>query len=123
MLIWRQCNNMKPIVQRIARQSGFLAWLLFIFALVCWLEVGKGCWQGSGLHGYIIEPGAKGGSPHIISVWTMFVQALALTGCSGLFACIFWWHRQNEPQVNNSAEKYPPPKRRKQIRTQQQKRP
>ena len=71
---------MKPAVRLIARQSGWLFLLLVVFAVLNAAYVCEGLWQGSGLHGYIIARGGRGGPPRVVSVWAAFVQMLAGVG-------------------------------------------
>ena len=59
-------------MQFMVRQSGWLAFFLVLFAVANAACVCEGLWQGSGLHGYIIERGGRGGPPHVVSVWAGF---------------------------------------------------
>ena len=75
---------MRPAVQFIIRQSGWLAFSLILFALLNAAYVCEGLWQGAGLHGYIVGRGGRGGPPHMVSVWDAFVQMFAFTGLAGV---------------------------------------
>jgi len=88
---------MKPAVQFIARQSGWLSPFVFLFALAQGGYVCQGLWQGSGLHGYIIVGGNRFSSPTIISVWSAFIQALAFAS----LACLLFIanRRRSSPRV------------------------
>lgn len=83
---------MKSAVRFIARQSGWLFLLLVLFALADCAFVCKGLWQGGGLHGYIIQQGAKGGQPRLISVWVAFIQMLACVGLAGVLVIFGRWY-------------------------------
>ncbi len=89
---------MRSAAQFIIRQSRSLAFVLLMFALLRGLEVCQGLWQGSGLHGYVVHYG-KAHSGFTVSVWAAFLQALALAGAAGLFACIASWHRRRAPRA------------------------
>ena len=75
---------MRPAVQFVIRQSGRLAFLFFVFALMNGGYVGKGLWQGSGLYGSVFEPGYLGRQPHFVSVWAALVEMLAFAA----LACV-----------------------------------
>ena len=79
---------MRSAVQFVARQSGWLAFSLVLFALLNAAFVCEGLWQGSGLHGYVIQHGAKGGPPSVISVWAAFVQMLVFIGLAGVLLIV-----------------------------------
>ena len=71
-------------MQFMVRQSGWLAFFLVLFAVANAACVCEGLWQGSGLHGYIIERGGRGGPPHVVSVWAAFNQMLVFAGLAGV---------------------------------------
>ena len=79
---------MKSAARFIARRAGWLVLLLVLFALANGAYVCEGLWQGGGLHGYILERNAKGGPPHMVSVWAAFVQMLACIGLAGVLTII-----------------------------------
>ena len=79
---------MRSTVQFVARQSGWLAFSLVLFALLNAAFVCEGLWQGSGLHGYIVGRGGRGGPPHVFSVWAAFVPMLAFTGLASVLLAI-----------------------------------
>ena len=70
---------MNSITQFIARQSTIAAFLCLGFALLQGFRVGEGLWQGSGLHGYIIELG-RAHNGQVVSVWASFVDMLIALG-------------------------------------------
>ena len=98
---------MKPAVQLVARQSGWLVFFLVLFALMNGAYVCEGLWQGSGLHGYVIQHSAKGGPPRVVSVWLAFVQMLVLAGLAGVFACVALWNSAGRHGLKPEAEKGP----------------
>ena len=63
---------MRLAIQFVVRQSGWLAFSFVLFALLNAAYVCAGLWQRSGLHGYIIGRGGRGGPPHVVSVWAGF---------------------------------------------------
>ena len=75
---------MRLAIQFVVRQSGWLAFSFVLFALLNAAYVCEGLWQGSGLHGYIIERGGRGGPPHVVSVWAAFNQMLVFAGLAGV---------------------------------------
>ena len=63
----------------IKRQSGFLSFFVFLFALERSKWVFLGLWHGSGLHGYVnTGSGPVGDTPSTISVWAAFAEAAIL---------------------------------------------
>ena len=84
---------MSAFIRFIIRQSGWLALLLFVFAIGNSWSLGVGLWQGNGLHGFVIEPGAKGGPPRVVSVWASFVQMLVSLGLVVLLLGLNIWQR------------------------------
>ena len=79
---------MRLAIQFVLRQSGWLAFSLVLFALLNAAFVCEGLWQGSGLHGYIVGRGGRGGPPHVVSVWAAFVQMFAFAGLAGVLLVI-----------------------------------
>ena len=68
---------MRQVFQFVIRQSGRLAFLFIVFALMNGAYVCQGLWQGVGLHGFVSRPGRVGSQPQLVSVWAAFVQMLA----------------------------------------------
>ena len=99
---------MRSAVQFVVRQSGWLAFFLLLFALLNAAHVCEGLWQGSGLHGYIVERGGRGGPPHMISVWAAFILMLVFTGLVGVLLAISARHG-----LKPEAPKYPASRGRK----------
>ena len=75
----------QAVVQFLRRQSAWLALSLLLFAVLNGAYVSQGIWQGTGLHGYIIEPGAKGGPPRVVSVWSALIWLLVFLGLAIVF--------------------------------------
>jgi hypothetical protein len=78
---------MKAFAQLIVRQSGTVAFLCLAFAFLQGMRVCEGFWQGSGLHGYVIEKG-KANMGQMFSVWGSFLNMLAAIGLAILFGLI-----------------------------------
>ena len=78
---------MDAIFQFIIRQSGFLAFLMLLFALANGWYVGEGLWQGSGLHGYTDDMNNKYGF-FIVWTWDAFIRMLICLGLAMLFGLI-----------------------------------
>lgn len=83
---------MNAIFQFIMRQSGWLTFFLLLFAVLNGGYVSEGLWQGSGLHGFTLQPGAKGGPPRVVSTWTAFVEMLLFTGLASLMLGLKAWY-------------------------------
>ena len=80
-------EKMNAILQFIMRQSGIAAFLCSGFALLQGFRVGEGLWQGSGLHGYVIELG-RAHNGQVVSVWTSFTNMLIALSLAGVFAIV-----------------------------------
>lgn len=89
---------MTTAIQFMIRQSGWLALLLFLFAVFNGWTVGEGLWQGSSLHGYTIQNSRKG-FPYRVSTWTSFIQMLVSLGLFGLLLGFNTWHRAKISRV------------------------
>ena len=75
---------MKAVTPFIARQCTVAAFLCLGFALLQSFRVGEGLWQGSGLHGYIIELG-RAHNGQVVSVWASFVNMLIALSLAAFF--------------------------------------
>ena len=104
-------SGMRSAVRFIVRQSGWLVFFLFLFALANAAYVCEGLGQGVGLYGYVIQHSAKGGPPRIVSVWAAFVQMLVFTGLAGVLLIICWFNARHG--LNPVAEKGPASRGRK----------
>ena len=81
---------MASIVQLVIRVSGFVAFLLLLFAAGNGWYVCEGLWQGSGLHGYTDNMNNKYGF-FIVWTWDAFVRTLVFFGLAVLFGWIAAW--------------------------------
>ncbi len=81
---------MTSITQFVIRQSGFLAFLLLLFAVANGWYVGEGLWQGSGLHGYTDNMNNKYGF-FIVWTWDAFIRMLVFFGLALIFGLIALW--------------------------------
>ena len=102
---------MRSALQFALRQSGVLAFALFVFALANAVYVCEGLWQGSGLHGYSIQHRGKYGSVYVVSTWTAFVQMLVSIGLAGVLLIIN--RRSARHGLKPEAPKCPASRRRK----------
>jgi len=91
---------MKATARFIARQSGWPAFFLALYATVCGTCACEGLWQGGGLHGYTVQSSTKG-FPHLVSTWTSFVQVLVLTGLSAVMLGVNLWHKRKAISAGN----------------------
>ena len=89
---------MKPAIQFVIRQSGWLAFLLFLFAVANGVYVCEGLRQGSGLHGYTIQH-RRYDAAYLVSTWAAFVQMLVSAGMAALFSYIALWSKRGSPRV------------------------
>jgi hypothetical protein len=78
---------MKTAAQFISRQCTVIIMLCSGFALLQGFRVGEGLWQGSGLHGYVIELG-KAHNGQVVSVWSSFIYMLIALGLAAFFGLI-----------------------------------
>ena len=83
---------MNAIFRFIMRQSGWLIFFLLLFASLNGGYVGEGLWQRSGLHGFTLQSGAKGGPAGVVSTWTAFVEMLLFIGLAALIFGLKTWH-------------------------------
>ena len=81
---------MASIVQLVIRVSGFVAFLLLLFAAGNGWYVCEGLWQGSGLHGYTDNMNNKYGF-FIVWTWDAFIRLLVFFGFAVLFGLIALW--------------------------------
>ena len=79
---------MRSAVRFVVRQSGRLAFFLFLFALMNGVHVCEGLWQGSGLHGYTIQHRGRYGSAYVVSTWAAFIVMLAFMGLTGVMLVV-----------------------------------
>ena len=79
---------MRSAIQFVLRQSGWLAFFLFLFALVQGWYVCEGLWQGSGLYGYTLQHRNRYDSAFVVSTSAAFVRMLAFTGLAGVLLFI-----------------------------------
>ena len=77
---------MNSIFQFIRRQSSIAAFLCLGFALLQSVRVGEGLWRGSGLHGYVFEPG-KAHNGQLMSVWDALLNMRIALGLATFLAC------------------------------------
>ena len=99
---------MRPAVRFVIRQSGRLAYLIGVFALMNGTYVCKGLRQGSGLYGFVFEPSYLGRQPQLVSVWSAFVQMLAFAALACVLLGISLWRKRiNPPCRERQAVTYP----------------
>ena len=79
---------MTSITHFVIRQSSWLTLFSLLFVAVNGGYVCEGFWQGSGLHDYIVDTNAKGGSPYVVSVWSAMLRMLTFLGCTAFFGMI-----------------------------------
>ena len=81
---------MQAITHFVTRQSGFLAFLLLLFAVANGWYVCEGLWQGGGLHGYTDNMNNKYGF-FIVWTWDAFMRMLVFFGLAVVFGLIALW--------------------------------
>jgi hypothetical protein len=80
---------MKNVYLFVIRQSGWLSFFLFLFALERAKWVALGLWHGSGLKGYVdTGSGPVGDTPSLIPVWSALIEAVLLMAIALAFCFI-----------------------------------
>jgi hypothetical protein len=92
---------MKNLMSFVKRQSGFLSFFVFLFALERSKWVFLGLWHGGGLQGYVNSgSGPVGDTPSVVPVWIAFIEAIVLMTIAVLLLLIALHQKRSRTTVS-----------------------
>lgn len=90
-------------VRGLLRYAGYVAFMLFIFAVLQGLRVCDALMHGAGLHGVYIETRRVPRENSVLLVWNTLVQSLVLAGAAGVLWGLSRWHGRIRPAAQEQS--------------------